>query len=87
MFFMVGPRYSERTHHHAHPAADTFFLIMQHRARLRVAFHRTGHAGFNTRGILAMPALESKRQAAFFLHRNGGTGSGIFVLERLEDFF
>ena len=75
----VGLYNAERTDHYAHPAADTFILIMKYNAVL-ILVHRRCKAGIHTGRIGTMTALKCKSRIAVLLKDQAG------ILKRLKTF-
>jgi len=87
MFVVVGFGNAEGADHYAHPASDAFIFIVQYRACNGIAGHCSGHAGADTRSILAMAALKSEGKKPPFFDHNGSTWPHGFIFECLEYFF
>jgi len=82
---VVRQRRPVGTNQNAGPAANAPLGVHRHHAGDRVFCHGTGNAGIDTDRLLAVAALDGKRNVAFLLHVDTRYWPVLFPFISLED--
>jgi len=78
---------AERADHDAGPAADAFFLVVDHQPAFLVAAHGSRKARRDARGVLAVSALDGERDWLGFGHFCAAEWFGLFFFVGFNEVF